>query len=284
MITVEHLFHSYAHDGTFQVNDVSFRVEKGEIFGFLGPNGAGKSTTQKILTGLLPLQKGRVAIAGVEIEHSDRRLLNKIGVSFEHPNVYRKLTGLENLTFFADLYDVPTADPRELLRLLGLGEAMGKRAGEYSKGMLQRLVLARSLLNRPEIWFLDEPTSGLDPATAAMIKDLIREKQAGGTTIFLTTHNMHDAEELCDRVAFLNEGRIAALDTPRNLQLAHGERRVLVEYRDGTRVAAELLSLEQEAGRRRLHELTEHGLVETIHSQEASLEQIFIAVTGRGLK
>ncbi|HWI62244.1 MAG TPA: ABC transporter ATP-binding protein [Symbiobacteriaceae bacterium] len=284
MIQVEHLFHSYAQNGQYQVNDISFHVAKGEIFGFLGPNGAGKSTTQKVLTGLNPLQKGRVRVAGVDIQHSGRSLFNRIGVSFEQPNVYRKLTGLENLTFFAGLYDVPTADPAELLRSLGLGEALHKKAGEYSKGMMQRLVLARSLLNKPEIWFLDEPTSGLDPTTAAMIKELIVREKARGTTIFLTTHNMHDAEELCDRVAFLNEGKIVALDTPRNLKLAHGERVVKVEYRPNGQIKSETLTLTQEAGRRRLYELTEQGLVETIHSQEASLEQIFIAVTGRGLK
>lgn len=284
MIRVEGLYFSYGHNDQYQVQNVSFHVPRGEIFGFLGPNGAGKSTTQKILTGLLPVQKGTVQLAGTDVRRAGRRVFNRIGVLFEQPNVYKKLTGLENLQFFAGLYDVPTEDPRELLRSFGLGDAMNRRAGEYSKGMLQRLMVARSLLNRPEIWFLDEPTSGLDPATAVAVKDLIRQRQAAGTTIFLTTHNMHDADELCHRVAFLNAGRIVALDTPRNLKLAYGEQMVRVEYRAGGQVTAEVLSLNRAEDRQRFCRLVEGGQLETVHSQEASLEDIFIAVTGRGLR
>ncbi len=284
MIHVEHLFHSYARNNEYQVDDVSFDVAEGEVFGFLGPSGAGKSTTQKILTGLLPLQKGNASINGVDITRSTRELFNQIGVSFEQPNLYKKLTGLENLAFYRGLYEVPTEDPRTLLRLMGLEDAANKRASDYSKGMQMRLVLARSLVNRPKIWFLDEPTSGLDPVTAASIKELIKRKKAEGTTIFLTTHNMHTADELCDRVAFLNAGRVAALDTPRNLKLQYGERLVRVEYRnEGDQVETETLSLTTDAGRRRLFALTESGRVETIHSQEATLETVFITVTGRGL-
>lgn len=283
MIYVEHLFHSYARNEHYQVNDVSFQVAPGEIFGFLGPNGAGKSTTQKILTGLLPLQRGKVEIAGHDMRRPGRDLFNQIGVSFEQPNVYKKLTGLENLHFFRGLYAGATADPRALLRRLGLGEAANRPAGTYSKGMLQRLVLARSLLNEPQIWFLDEPTSGLDPTTAQDIKQLIRERQAGGTTIFLTTHDMHVAEELCDRVAFLDAGRIVALDTPRNLKLRYGQQQLKVEYRQNGTVATERLSLVADDDRRRLTALMETGAVETIHSLEASLEEVFISVTGRGL-
>lgn len=284
MIRVERLYHSYGRNDQFQVEDVSFQVAEGEIFGFLGPNGAGKSTTQKILTGLLPLQRGQVEIAGNDIRRPSRRLFNLIGVSFEQPNLYKKLTGLENLHFFRALYGVPTAEPRELLKLFGLEDASSKRAGAYSKGMQQRLVLARSLLNHPRIWFLDEPTAGLDPTTAQQIKGLIREKQAQGTTIFLTTHDMHVAEELCDRVAFINAGRISAMDTPRNLKLRYGEKLLKVEYRSNGRVETERLALGREQDRRRLCNLMEEGKVETVHTQEASLEEVFIAVTGRGLK
>ena len=283
MIRVEHLYHSYSQDDRYQVEDVSFEIQDGEIFGFLGPNGAGKSTTQKILTGLLPLQRGQVEIAGIDIRKASRHLFNQIGVSFEQPNVYRKLTGLENLTFFRNLYDVPTADPRDLLTRFGLADAANKKAGEYSKGMQQRLVLARSLLNNPRIWFLDEPTAGLDPATAQDIRRLIREKQAQGTTIFLTTHDMHVADDLCDRVAFLNAGRIAAIDAPRNLKLQYGQKIVKVEHRVNGRVEEERLAFGDEQSRRRLQQLIEEGNVETIHSQEASLEEIFVAITGRGL-
>jgi fluoroquinolone transport system ATP-binding protein len=283
MITVEHLYHSYQRNDVYQVNDISFEITRGEIFGFLGPNGAGKSTTQKILTGLLPLQRGRVEVDGSDIRHAGRGIFNRIGVSFEQPNLYKKLTGLENLHFYRGLYDVPTADPLALLRSLGMEEAANRRAGTYSKGMQQRLMLARSLLNNPSLWFLDEPTTGLDPTMAAEVRTLIRAKQQEGTTIFLTTHDMHTAEELCDRVAFINAGEIVALDTPRNLKLQHGEQLLHVEYRDNGHVVTERLSRSEEDDRRRLYDLLESGRLETVHSQEASLEAIFIALTGRGL-
>lgn len=284
MIHVEHLYHSYGRNEQFQVNDISFDVGEGEIFGFLGPNGAGKSTTQNIMIGLLPLQRGQVTIAGHDIRRPGRELFNLIGVSFEQPNVYKRLTGLENLQFFRGLYAVPTTEPRELLARLGLADAANQRAGTYSKGMQQRLVLARSLLNKPRIWFLDEPTSGLDPTTAQSIKRLIREQQAAGTTIFLTTHDMHVAEELCDRVAFLNAGQIAAIDTPRNLKLRYGQQQLKVEYRQNGSVASEWLSPQDERARRRLMELMELGALETVHSQEAGLEEVFVTVTGRELQ
>lgn len=284
MIRVRNLFYSYTRNDQYQVHDLTFEIQEGEIFGFLGPNGAGKSTTQKILTGLLPVQRGEVHVAGADMRRPDRQLFNQLGLSFEQPNLYKKLTGLENLSFFRGLYDVPTADPMELLDLFGLRDAAHKRAGEYSKGMQQRLVLARSLLNNPRIWFLDEPTAGLDPTTAQRVKEIIKERQAQGVTIFLTTHNMHVADELCDRVAFINAGRIVALDTPRNLKLRFGEKRVKVEHHlGGDGLQTEWLSLAEAADRRRLYQLMENGAIETIHSQEASLEEVFIAVTGRGL-
>jgi fluoroquinolone transport system ATP-binding protein len=283
MIRVENLYHSYGRNNQFQVEDVSFEVKEGEIFGFLGPNGAGKSTTQKIITGLLPLQRGKVEVAGVDIRKPDRKLFNRIGVSFEQPNLYKKLTGLENLQFFRALYDVPTAEPKELLKRFGLEDAANRRAGAYSKGMQQRLVLARSLLNNPTIWFLDEPSSGLDPVTAQEVKRMIKTKREEGTTIFLTTHDMHVAEELCDRVAFINEGKIVALDTPRALKLRFGEKLLKVEYRVNGKVEMERLAMAKGQDRQKLYQLMDEGKVETVHTQEASLEEVFIAVTGRGL-
>jgi fluoroquinolone transport system ATP-binding protein len=283
MIRVENLYHSYGRNNQFQVEDVSFEVKEGEIFGFLGPNGAGKSTTQKIITGLLPLQRGKVEVAGVDIRKPDRKLFNRIGVSFEQPNLYKKLTGLENLQFFRALYDVPTAEPKELLKRFGLEDAANRRAGAYSKGMQQRLVLARSLLNNPTIWFLDEPSSGLDPVTAQEVKRMIKTKREEGTTIFLTTHDMHVAEELCDRVAFINEGKIVALDTPRALKLRFGEKLLKVEYRVNGKVEMERLAMAEGQDRQKLYQLMDEGKVETVHTQEASLEEVFIAVTGRGL-
>ena len=283
MIKVKDICYSYTHDEDYAVDNLSFEVAKGEIFGFLGPNGAGKSTTQKILTGLLPMQQGSATVAGHDVRGLGRRLFNRIGVSFENPNPYRKLTGLENLEFFASMYDVPTVDPMELLRKVGLVEAARRRAGAYSRGMQGRLVFVRALINRPELLFLDEPTAGLDPSMTQQVKEIIRAERDRGATIVLTTHNMQVAEELSDRVAFINEGRIAAIDTPRNLKLQYGEGLVKIEHRADGEVVREQLSLATESGRERLGGLIAAGTIETMHSQEATLEQVFIKVTGRGL-
>ena len=176
MIRVENIYHSYSNDDKYAVKDVSFEVEKGEVFGFLGPSGAGKSTTQGILTGLLQLQKGNAIVAGYDMEQPKRLMFNKIGVSFEQSNVYGKLTAKENLEFYKKLFDAPTEDSDKLLRLIGLDQVADKQASTFSKGMKHRLTFARSMVNNPEVWFLDEPTTGLDPAIASQIKNIIKEK------------------------------------------------------------------------------------------------------------
>lgn len=283
MIVVKDLYHDYEGKGTKAVDGVSFEIPDGAIFGFLGPSGAGKSTVQGIMTGLLKLQDGSVRYDGRDIGAMGREFFERIGVSFEHPNLYGKLTGYENLKYFAGLYKGPTEDPSELLELVGLSDAAGRRAAAYSKGMKQRLVFARALINRPSILFLDEPTSGLDPATSERIKALILRKRDEGCTVFLTTHNMRDADKLCDTVAFLNAGKIVAMDAPRELKLKYGSQSIKVERRTDGRVEAETLFPAREADRARLSELVASGKAETIHSQEASLEEIFIRLTGRGL-
>ncbi len=284
MIEVKNLYHSYTNDENYSVEDISFEIKKGEVFGFLGPSGAGKSTTQKILIGLLALQKGAVNIADHDIRKPKEELFNLIGVSFEHPNVYKKLSGLENLEFYSKMFSVKTEEPLKLLRMVGLEDAAKKKAGGYSKGMLQRLVFVRSMINDPKIWFLDEPTSGLDPNTANEIKRIIKEKNNKGTTIFLTTHNMHIADELCDRIAFINEGKIELIDSPRNLKLKYGEKLVKVEYKENGELKKERFSMVDNEDKEKLNNLISNGNVETMHSQEATLEEIFIKVTGRGLK
>lgn len=283
MISVARLYHSYTRDERYAVSDVGFEIGRGEIFGFLGPSGAGKSTTQNILIGLLPLQRGEVAIDGVPLARMGSRLFNRMGVCFERANNYRKLTGLENLQFFARMYSAPTEDPMKLLDRVGLRDAAHRRAGQYSKGMFHRLNFARSMINNPDLWFLDEPTAGLDPATAGRIKDIIRARQAAGATVFLTTHDMHIAEELCDRVAFIDEGRLVAMDTPRALKLKYGENRVRVEYVLDGQPGAETLSLSDDGERARLQDILRGAVVETLHSQEATLERIFITLTGKEL-
>lgn len=283
MIKVENLYHSYNKDNQYQVKDVSFEVKKGEIFGFLGPSGAGKSTVQNILTGLLQLQDGTATVAGYSIHDLSKNMFNKIGMSFEQSNVYSKLTAKENLDFYRKLFDVPTRDPMELLKLVGLDGKENMKAGEFSKGMKHRLTFARSMINNPQLWFLDEPTTGLDPSIAADIKDIIKAKNAEGVTVFLTTHNMFIADELCDRVAFIVDGEIKLIDSPANLKLQYGDKLVDVEYMEKDEVMKKTFSIVLAEDKRLLQDIIENHEIQTMHTKEASLEEIFIKVTGRGL-
>lgn len=284
MIEVKNLYHSYTKNSDYAVDDVSFSIGKGEVLGFLGPSGAGKTTTQGVITGLLELQKGEIYIDGARrTSKPDKAFFNRIGVGFERPNVYKKLTGLDNLKFHATLYNRETEDPMKILEMVGLADEAKKKTGAYSKGMMQRIGFARSMINNPDIWFLDEPTMGLDPTTANSIKGIIRRKQEEGTTIFLTTHNMFVADELCDRVAFIVDGKIAALDTPKNLKLKYGQPSVTVEHEEAGELKSETFSMTGES-KAQLQQFIGEKDVKTIHSGEPTLEEIFIQLTGRGLE
>jgi len=283
MIEVEGLYYSYSKNDNFAVKDVSFKVAESEIFGFLGPSGAGKSTTQGILTGLLQLQKGDVSVAGYDIKNISQKMFNKIGMSFEQSNVYSKLTAKENLSFYSKLFDVETRDPIELINLVGLGGKENMRVGEFSKGMKHRLTFARSMINNPSMWFLDEPTTGLDPAIAADIKDIIKEHNSKGVTVFLTTHNMYIADELCDRVAFIIDGEIKLIDSPKNLKLQYGKKLVEVEYAQEGNVKKETFSTIMQKDKDLLRQIIADKEILTMHTKEATLEEIFIKITGRGL-
>jgi len=283
MIKVKGLYHSYLRDGNYAVRDVSFEVGDGEVFGFLGPSGAGKSTTQGILTGLLQLQKGDVSVAGYDIRHINRTMFNKIGMSFEQSNVYSKMTARENLSFYRRLFDVATREPDELIELVGLKGKENIRTEEFSKGMKHRLTFARSMINNPTLWFLDEPTTGLDPAIGATIKDIIKERNKEGVTVFLTTHNMYIADELCDRVAFIVDGEIKLIDSPKNLKLQYGEKLVEVEYPENGGIKKDCFSTIIKEEKEKLNHIIEEKEILTMHTKEATLEQIFIKVTGRGL-
>lgn len=283
MIYVENLFHSYSNDDVYAVKDVNFEIEEGEVLGFLGPSGAGKSTTQGVLTGLLPLQKGRVEVAGYDLKHPKRGMYNKIGVSFEQSNVYGKLTAKENLDFFAGLFDVKTLDTMKLLETVGLDHVANKKADSFSKGMKHRLTFARSMINDPDIWFLDEPTTGLDPAIAGKIKHIVKQENKKGKTVFLSTHNMQVADELCHRVAFIIDGTIKRIDSPRNLKLEFGEKTVHVDHISGGEKIHEQFSLLDPEDKVKLSEIIKNGSIEMMHTKEATLEDIFIKVTGRGL-
>ncbi|MDD5018689.1 MAG: ABC transporter ATP-binding protein [Eubacteriales bacterium] len=283
MIKVEGLYHSYSNDENYAVKDVSFEVPKGEVFGFLGPSGAGKSTTQGVLTGLLKLQKGNVSVAGYDVKHIKNEMFNRIGMSFEQSNVYSKMTAKENLSFYSKLFDVETRDPLELINIVGLGGKENIKTGEFSKGMKHRLTFARSMINNPELWFLDEPTTGLDPAIAAIIKDIIKEQNDKGVTVFLTTHNMYIADELCDRVAFIVDGEISLIDSPKNLKLQYGEKMVDVEYASDGKAKKETFSTVVQKDKDRIKQIIDDYEILTMHTKEATLEEIFIKVTGRGL-
>lgn len=282
MIKVNNLYHDYSGNGNYAVSDISFTINSGEIFGFLGPSGAGKSTVQNIMTGLLKFQKGSIMYDNLSVTEITPAFFNKVGVSFEQPNVYLNLTGYENLKYFAGLFSVPTMEPMKILERVGLRDSANKKAGEYSKGMRQRLNLARALVNNPEVLFLDEPTSGLDPSTAASIRDLILEQKQRGATIFLTTHNMYLADTLCDTVAFLESGRVAAMDSPANLKLKYGDHAVVVKYIEEN-ATVEKRFVFDDNGRKSFASFIIDKKPVTIHSQEATLEDIFIRITGRGL-
>ncbi|MQA87665.1 MAG: ATP-binding cassette domain-containing protein [Streptosporangiales bacterium] len=262
------------------VAGIDLAVAPGEIFGLLGPNGAGKTTTQHVLTGQLRRYEGRAAVLGRPVGEWGPALYQRIGVGFELPAHFPKLTARENLAAFAALYDGPVLPVRDALAAVSLTDVADRRAADLSKGMKMRLNLARALLHRPDVLFLDEPTSGLDPANAADVRAIVAEQAAAGRTVFLTTHDMTAADELCDRVAFMHEGRFAAVDTPRALKLAHGHGTVVAEYAEnGDLRRAEYASTAVPDLRR----LLATGTVETLHTREASLADVFIAVTGRRL-
>ena len=284
VIAVSELTYTYPKTTEPAVRGMDFTVAPGEIFGFLGPSGAGKSTTQKLLIGLLRGHGGRMLVWGRDPLDWGSDYYQRIGVSFELPNHYLKLTGAENLQFFASLYDGATQDPRNLLEAVGLTEAADIRVGKYSKGMQMRLTFARALLNDPELIFLDEPTSGLDPVNARRVKDMVLDLKDRGRTVFLTTHDMATADELCDRVAFVVDGRIVALDAPTELKIARSRRLVRVEYRapEGTLQTAEF-PMDGLADDADFHSVLRTHHVETIHSREASLDEVFVDVTGRSL-
>jgi fluoroquinolone transport system ATP-binding protein len=263
---------------------LSFAVERGEILGFLGPSGAGKSTTQKILIGLLKGYQGQVTVFGQDLASWKSDYYERIGVSFEMPNHFLKLTALENLTYFASLYSRETLKPQALLDMVGLGDDGKTPVGQYSKGMKNRLNVARALLHNPELLFMDEPTTGLDPVNARLVKDLIQAQKQAGKTVFLTTHNMSVAEELCDRVAFIVDGQITLIDAPRDLKLRYGKRTVRVEFQANSHTQQRDFALEGLGQNGDFIRTLQGENVQTIHTQEATLEDIFIQVTGRSLQ
>ena len=283
MIEVKDLTFSYRSKKKKQaLRGLTFTVKEGEIFGFLGPNGSGKSTTQKLLTGILRGYGGFVSLFGEALSAAPSpSFYEKIGVLFEFPYLYTNLSAVDNLKYFASFY--PSQRVRNVMELLEQLEFkkdfLTKPVSSYSKGMRQRVSMARALMNNPRLLFIDEPTSGLDPSGAVLFRRIIGEERKKGTTVFLTTHNMMDADLLCDRVAFLSNGEIAALDTPSRLKENNSRHQVRVEYLyRGKRQESLLDAAALGAG------LTiPHDELLRIHSQEPTLEEMFLHYTGRGL-
>jgi fluoroquinolone transport system ATP-binding protein len=265
------------------VRDLTFTIEQGEIFGFLGPSGAGKSTTQKILIGLLREYQGHIAVFGRDLAGWGSDYYEQVGVSFELPNHYLKLTAKENLAYFSALYSGPVESPEQLLEMVGLEKDGELLVSQYSKGMKNRLSVARALLHRPSLLFLDEPTAGLDPVNARRIRDLILAQKTAGKTVFLTTHDMAVAESLCDRVAFIVDGEIKLIGRPQDLKLQYGRPLVRVQYENGAGSSHQDFPLEKLGENEIFIELLRRQPVQTMHTQEATLDDIFVEVTGRQL-
>jgi len=274
---------TYQYGELTAVDHINFQVAEGEILGFLGPNGAGKSTTVRMLTGQLLPKAGKATLLGLDIARQTKQVQAQIGVCFENTNLYEQMSALDNLKLFARLYG-SNVNVEALLNQVGL-EGRGKdKVQTYSKGMKQRLMVARALVNQPRILFLDEPTDGLDPVSSETIRNIIKEEQARGTTVFLTTHDMLEADKLSDRVAFINQGKIVALDTPHKLKQQYGKRAIMaeVEVADGRLETREIILDEANTGTA-VAELFATEKVVTLHSEEATLEDIFIQITGRSL-
>ncbi len=278
IIELEELVKYFANEKA--LNGIDLHVKRGEIFGLLGPSGSGKTTTIKILTGQLKPTQGSVKVFGnpfSKLQQSDYR--RRFGVVTDNSGLYDRLTVFDNLKLYCDLYDQPYQKINDVLNVVNLLEETNKKVANLSKGMKQRVTLARALIHEPELLFLDEPTSALDPVNTLHIYRGLRELNAKGTTILLTTHDMNEAETLCDRLAFLHEGKIKLLDTPAKLKKLYSDGTVTVTLKNEEKVVLPTGS----EGADTLYELMKRDQVEHIKMNEATIGDIFVKVTGRNL-
>ena len=256
------------------LEEISFEVKKGEIFGFLGPSGSGKTTMIKILTGQLNADRGQTELLGKVSEKLTPADLEQIGLVSDTSGFYEKLSLYKNLQAYAKLYGKPNARVDEVLKQVDLYDSKNLAAEKLSTGMKQRMFLARALINKPQVLFLDEPTSGLDPTTSKKIHELLLDLKESGTTIFLTTHDMNEATLLCDRLSLLNRGHLIEYGTPSSIiQKYNHEKKVQLTFADETQTEITFEELGQ----------TDLAQVVTIHSCEPTLEEIFIQLTGEKL-
>ncbi len=275
---------AYSYGDIQAVDHISFQIDRGEVLGFLGPNGAGKTTTLKMLIGLLEPQDGSITILGKDMVKNREQVQAQIGVCFEEKSLYEDMSAAANLKFFASLFGIKELDAAGLLERVGLPVERKDKVANYSKGMKQRLMVARALVNKPQVLFLDEPTDGLDPVSSEAIRTVVTEEKARGATVFLTTHDMMEADKLSDHVAFINEGEIAALDTPENLKHQFGKRVLKMRYHKDGELAEEEFSLDDRQTGSRIQEIIAGYDVLDMHTEEATLEDIFIQLTGKKLK
>ena len=283
MIKVSKLEFAYRQSLNKAVDGIDFTINAGEIFGFLGPSGAGKTTTQRVIIGLLRGYSGSVEVIGKERKAWGKDIFEKIGVAFDFPNLYEKLTAYENLDLLGSYYKNNSSNKDELLDSVGLLPDRDKRVEKFSKGMKMRLNFIRSIMHDPELLFFDEPTSGLDPVNARIIREMILMLKKRGKTVFLTTHNMLEADYLCDRVAFIVEGKVPVIESPAELKLEHGQKTIKIAYSDENGVHEEQFPVSGIGVNGRFMEILNRYELRTMHTQEATLEEIFIKLTGREL-
>ena len=281
VIEVRDLYFSYTR--TPFLKDINFSVNKGEIFGFLGPSGAGKSTLQKVLTGLCTNYFGTARILGTDSNKHGKGFYERIGVDFEFPSLFEKLTARENLDYFASLYSGEKRNTDELLKEVGLYEHADKKVSAFSKGMKSRLNFIKSLVHNPQVLFLDEPTSGLDPNNAKIMKNMIRKEREARKTIIITTHNMQDATELCDRVVFIVDGQMKAIDAPHNFIMKRGAARVTYTFMENEKEQVRTSMLSELSHDELLQRLIAENRLTSIHSAEPTLSDVFIELTGAQL-
>jgi fluoroquinolone transport system ATP-binding protein len=277
---IKNLSFRYQKKDTLVLNDISFSIKAGTIFGLLGPSGAGKSTTQKILCKLLNSYQGDILFFNRNLKSYNKQFYEQIGVGFEMPVHFSKLTGLENMSYFASLYQIKI-DYKSLLIRVGLGEAINQQVSEYSKGMKVRLNFVRALLNNPDIIFLDEPTNGLDPSNARIIKDIIKELKQQGKTIFISTHLMGDVEELCDEVAFIANGTLLEIASPKDLKRKYGKRQIDIEYTDNNQIKTVHYPLDEIGTNKEFIDLVKGKTIISMHTAETTMENIFIKIVER---
>ncbi len=268
------------YDSFLAVDDINLVVKKGSIFGLLGPNGAGKTTTIKAMTGRLNLTGGSVKVLGHDVKQEMKSIHQKIGVVSEGQNLYEHLTVFENINFFRELYHLDKEKSLEIIEVLSLCEKKDVKVSKLSKGLKQRVLLGRSILHSPDLLFLDEPTSGLDPQSSHNVLEFIKTIRDRGTTVFLTTHYMEEADFLCDEVAFINHGKIVANDTPKSLKSRFGNNEIEVTYVDNKTEKNAIYSLEEDKVFLKIEEIHKDHKILSLHSKEATMKDVFLNLIG----